>query len=334
MSAWIRHRWTETEWSNKSSLCLKAFRGLSGRPFSFYKLFIMNNPEVRPDNIAILGLGKVGTSVGYLLSKAGYGIVAGASRSESSLNRGIAYTGGKPHLDYSEAALAANCIIITTSDDAICSVCEEISTAGSIKPGAKVIHMSGAGGLDLLESAKNAGAHIACIHPLQSFADIEGAIRNIPGSTFGITSADEIKGWCVQTVTDLGGVPFFIADAQKPLYHAAACIASNYLTTIIHMVEKIYQSLGLSHDESIRAVWPLVVGTIANIESKGTIQALTGPVARGDVGTIKKHIEALRSKLPDLLQSYKALGIVTTDIGLNKKTLSPETARIIKELLK
>jgi predicted short-subunit dehydrogenase-like oxidoreductase (DUF2520 family) len=276
----------------------------------------------------------VGTAVGFLLRQAGYRIVAVASRSKASLTQGIVYTGGKPYLNFSEAALQANCIIIATSDDAIAYVCNRISSEGGIKPGTKVIHMSGAGGLDLLESARDAGARVACIHPLQSFADVESAIRNIPGSTFGITSGDEIRKWSVQMVRDLGGVPFFISDADKPLYHAAACIASNYLTTLIHMVEEIYQSLGLSREDTIRAIWPLVMGTIGNIESKGTVQALTGPVARGDAGTIRKHAEALRQKLPDLLQAYSALGILTADVGLKKKTLSPETARLIKELLK
>ena len=294
----------------------------------------MNTQEVRENTVAILGLGKVGTAVGFLLRQAGYRIVAVASRSKASLTQGIVYTGGKPYLNFSAAALTANCIIITTSDDAIAHVCKKISRERGIRPGAKVIHMSGVGGLDLLKSAQDAGAHVACIHPLQSFADVEGAIRNIPGSTFGITSADEIKEWSVQMVRELGGVPFFIADADKPLYHAAACIASNYLTTLIHMVEEIYQSLGLSREDTIRAIWPLVMGTIANIETKGTVQALTGPVARGDAGTIKKHAEALRNKLPALLQAYSALGILTADVGLKKKTLSPETARLIKELLK
>jgi predicted short-subunit dehydrogenase-like oxidoreductase (DUF2520 family) len=294
----------------------------------------MNTQEIREDAVAILGLGKVGTAVGFLLRQAGYRIVAVASRSKASLTQGIVYTGGKPYLNFSEAALQANCIIIATSDDAIAYVCNRISSEGGIKPGTKVIHMSGAGGLDLLESARDAGARVACIHPLQSFADVESAIRNIPGSTFGITSGDEIRKWSVQMVRDLGGVPFFISDADKPLYHAAACIASNYLTTLIHMVEEIYQSLGLSREDTIRAIWPLVMGTIGNIESKGTVQALTGPVARGDAGTIRKHAEALRQKLPDLLQAYSALGILTADVGLKKKTLSPETARLIKELLK
>jgi predicted short-subunit dehydrogenase-like oxidoreductase (DUF2520 family) len=294
----------------------------------------MNTQELREDTVAILGLGKVGTAVGFLLRQAGYRIVAVAGRSTAALNAGVVYTGGRPYLNYSDAALQANCIIITTSDDAIAYVCKKISSEGSIKPGTRVIHMSGAGGLDLLESAHDAGAHVASIHPLQSFPDVEGAIKNIPGSTFGITSEDEIKEWSVQMVRDLGGIPFFISDADKPLYHAAACIASNYLTTLIHMVEEIYQSLGLSRDDTIRAIWPLVMGTIANIKTKGTVQSLTGPVARGDAGTIKKHAEALRKKLPAFLPAYSALGILTTDVGLKKKTLSPETAQLITELLK
>lgn len=294
----------------------------------------MNTQEIRGDAVAILGLGKVGTAVGFLLRQARYKIVAVAGRSKASLTHGIVYTGGKPYLKFSEAALAADCIIITTPDDAIADVCKKISDEGAVRPGAKVIHMSGAGGLDLLDSAKDAGAHVACIHPLQSFADVDSAIRNIPGSTFGITSEDTIKQWSVQMVRDLGGVPFFISDADKPLYHAAACIASNYLTTLIYMVEEIYQSIGLSREDAVRAVWPLVAGTIANIQSKGTAPALTGPVARGDVGTIRKHSDALRQKLPSLLQAYSALGILTCDLGLKKKTLSIETARLIKDSLK
>ena len=164
----------------------------------------MNTQEIRGDTVAILGLGKVGTAVGFLLRKAGYRIVAVASRSKASLNQGIVYTGGKPYLNFSAAAVAANCIIITTSDDAISHVCKKISSEKAISPGDKVIHMSGAGGLDLLESAQDAGARVACIHPLQSFADVDGAIRSIPGSTFGITSSDEIREWSVQMVRDLG----------------------------------------------------------------------------------------------------------------------------------
>jgi predicted short-subunit dehydrogenase-like oxidoreductase (DUF2520 family) len=193
--------------------------------------------------------------------------------------------------------------------------------------------MSGAGGLALLDPARKAGAHVASIHPLQSFATVEGAINSIPGSTFGITADREIQAWSEQLVCDLGGIPFTIADKDKPLYHAAACLASNYFTTLIHNVETIYQSLGMDPAEALRAFWPLVQGTMRNIENNGTVQALTGPISRGDAGTVAKHLEALRESFPALLSLYCTLGKETVSLGLKKKTLDPDKAGIIKKLL-
>jgi predicted short-subunit dehydrogenase-like oxidoreductase (DUF2520 family) len=278
------------------------------------------------DSVAILGLGKVGTAVGHLLRSAGYEIVAVAGRSVAKLSQGITYTGG-------QAASRADCIIITTSDDAIASVCYEICQRGVIVPGKKVIHMSGAGGLDLLSPAAKAGAHVASIHPLQSFASIEGAINSIPGSTFGITADSEIRDWAEQMVHDLRGNPFTIADEDKPLYHVAACLASNYLTTLIHNVEGIYQSLGMTPAEALQAFWPLVRGTMQNIENNGTVQALTGPISRGDAGTVARHLAALRESFPTLLPLYCTLGKETISLGMKKKTLNPDKAEIIKKLL-
>ena len=290
--------------------------------------------EKEKNSIAILGLGKVGTAIGYLLRKAGYPIIAVAGRTECSLNRGLSFTGGEAFTSFSDAASRAECIIITTPDDAIRSTCKKISQNSGVVQGKKVIHMSGAGSLKLLEAARDAGAYVACIHPLQSFSDVENAIINIPGSTFGITSQDEIREWCVQIVEDIGGSPFFIADADKALYHAAACIASNYLTTLIHTVEEIYISLGLTRETARRAFWPLIKGTLSNIEQNGSITALTGPVVRGDMGTIRQHLLALDDTFHTYLQAYCSMGILAADMGLAKKTLSEEEAETIKKLFK
>jgi len=291
-------------------------------------------PQFRQrDSVAILGLGKVGTAVGHLLRSAGYEIVAVAGRSMSQLTQGIKYTGGQAFTDFSAAASLADCVMITTSDDAIASVCDEVCQKGAIRPGNKVIHMSGAGGLDLLLPAVKAGAYVASIHPLQSFATVEGAISNIPGSTFGITADNEIQNWSEQIVHDLRGYPFTIADSDKPLYHAAACLASNYLTSLLHTVGRIYQSLGMTRAEALRTFWPLVQGTMQNIETQGTVQALTGPISRGDAGTVTKHLAALQKSFPSLLPLYCTLGKETISLGLKKGTLNPDKAEIIKKLL-
>ncbi|HPL64111.1 MAG TPA: DUF2520 domain-containing protein [Syntrophales bacterium] len=286
------------------------------------------------DRICIIGMGKVGTAVGHLLSCAGYRIVAVASRTAASAEKGASLAAGAVPATPAEAAARADCVLITTSDDAIAAVCRDIAREGCFRKDQKVVHMSGAGGLDLLAPARDAGARVAGIHPIQSFADVPGAIKNIPGSTFGIISDPEIRDWCVGFVRDLGGVPFFVPEAEKPLYHAAACIASNYLVALMNAVEDIYAGFGLSPDEAKNAFWPLVMGTIRNIESKGTIQALTGPIARGDSGTIRKHLRSFAASRPSLLPAYRELGLLAVDVGLRKGTISAAKADEIKKILK
>lgn len=288
------------------------------------------------ETVAIIGLGKAGTAMGYLLRRAGFPIVAVAVRSGASLQERLRYTGGQVFTagDSARAASLANCIFITTPDDSIAAVCRLIARGNGFQPGDKVIHMSGAGGLDLLQSARDAGAQTACIHPLQSFADVEGAIVNIPMSTFGITADEGIHPWAVRLVRTLGGIPFTVPGESKPLYHAAACLASNYLTTLMHMVEETYHSLGLTREEAFQAFWPLVQGTLRNIENRGTVAALTGPISRGDAGTIEQHLALLQRHLPRYLEAYRELGLITVELALQKGTLSPDQAKRIIDTLK
>ncbi|MCK4534848.1 MAG: DUF2520 domain-containing protein, partial [Syntrophobacterales bacterium] len=286
------------------------------------------------NTIAIIGLGKVGAAVGYLLRLSGYEISAVADQSAGALKKGVSYTGGKACSNSIQASLLADSIFITTNDDFIESVCNEISEGGGAGPGKRVVHMSGAGGLDLLESARRSGAQVASIHPLQSFVDVKGVIENIPGSTFSITAEGEMKDWAIRIVRDLGGMPFFVSEDNKPLYHAAACMASNYLVTLMNMVEGIYQQLGMDADEATRSFWPLVRGTMKNMEDRGIEKSLTGPIARGDSGTIRRHLKILKSKMPELLDVYCEMGLFAVDIGLKNNTLSKDRAEEIKSLLK
>lgn len=283
--------------------------------------------------IAIIGLGMVGTAIGHLLSKSGHKIVAISDKSSAALKRALSYTGGKSFRDSKKAILEADCIVITTPDDFIAGACEKIADSKLIKD-KFVFHMSGAGSLDLLESAKKAGAIVAVIHPVQSFSSIDTAINNIPGSIFGITADKKAQKHAQVIVRDLSGIPIFITSAQKPLYHAAACIASNYLVSLLNVVETIYESIGINNENARRAYLPLIYGTLHNIEQKGSIQALTGPIARGDEGTIKKHIIAMDKNLPHYLSLYSSLGLIATEIAQKKGTLSSKQAKNINDFLK
>jgi predicted short-subunit dehydrogenase-like oxidoreductase (DUF2520 family) len=275
----------------------------------------------------------VGTAIGYLLKKAGYEIVAIADKSAAALRRAQSYTGGKACRKPQEVLREADCILITTPDDIILSVCKDIARSPLIK-GKYIFHMSGAGGLDLLDPARKAGAAVASIHPLQSFSSIDNAIQNIPSSYFGITADAKAKTQAETIVLALGGKPIYISSQQKSLYHAAACVASNYLVSLLNVVESIYQSIGINENDAKKAYLPLIYGSLKNIELSGSVQALTGPIARGDSGTIQKHVDAINANLPQYASLYSSLGLVTIKLARAKGTLNSRQAKKISNILK
>ena len=286
------------------------------------------------ERFAILGPGKAGTAVGHLLRKAGHEITAVAGRRLEAARVAVSYTGGTATTDFAGAARGADCVLITTSDDAIETVCTAVSAAGGFRAGTKVVHTSGVGGLDILEAASRRGARVGCIHPIQTFADVDSAIEKIPGSTFGVTADAEILTWADGIVGDLGGRPFHVPAEDKPLYHAAACMASNYLVTLMYLVEEVYGRMGLSRDDARRAFWPLVKGTIANVEARGTIPSLTGPIARGDAGSIRKHLRGIRTRFPEMMNLYREMGLFTAEVAGRKGAVTQDRLAEIRAILK
>ncbi|MGP8154610.1 MAG: Rossmann-like and DUF2520 domain-containing protein [Smithella sp.] len=287
----------------------------------------------RLNNLAIIGTGMVGTAIGFLLKKAGYKVISIYDKSPAAMKRALPYTGGEAFLKPQDAVEKTDCVLITTPDDAILSACREIAICPVIK-GKLVFHMSGAGGLDLLTPAKKAGASVASIHPLQSFSSIDQAIQNIPGSYFGITADKESQAPAKSIVRDLRGIPLVVSPDQKPLYHAAACFASNYLVSLMNVAESIYHVIGLNEKDAKKAFLPLVYGSLKNIENSGSISSLTGPIARGDFGTIKKHIMAINENLPQYSSLYSSLGLITVKVAQQKGTLNAGGAKKINTILK
>ena len=279
----------------------------------------------------IIGLGKVGAAVGHLLRRSGYPVIAVVDSSEDTLRKNIAYTGGEAYTDIEQLSLSADCFIITTGDDQIEEACRLL--AAYIHSPAVVLHMSGVGSLALLDAAKEAGAKVGSIHPLQTFPDVEGAIQSLQGSFFGITADPSLETWAGQLVRSWGGIPFFVSDEDRPLYHAAACVVSNYFVGLLSMAEKMYVLLGLDEKEAKEAFWPLLTATMRNIDQKGLVSSLTGPIARGDLGTLQKHMESMEKRIPELLPLYRALGQMTTDVAQRQERLGAERIAMIRSLL-
>lgn len=290
-------------------------------------------PKCFARKLAIIGAGKVGTAIGHILQEQGFDIVAVASRSQESLDRTQGFISGFKTQNAVEAAKRADLILITTNDDQVEGVCQQIARNMGVVPGNVVFHVSGALSTGVLEAAKAEGADIGSIHPLQSFATVEGAIRQLPGSVFGVTAEENIMPLAVEIVEALGGTAVRVRDEDKALYHAAACVASNYFVALVHCAQNIYASLGVSQDIALRALLPLIKGTLANIESQGTAKALTGPIARGDIGPIEEHLTGFAAKIPEKERLYCELGKYTTLVALEKGTISEETQRKFHELL-
>ncbi|HDP69726.1 MAG TPA: DUF2520 domain-containing protein [Actinobacteria bacterium] len=296
------------------------------------KIFLVSGVKMRK-KVSIIGAGVVGTAIGHILKKKGYEIVAFASRSKSSFDRVRVYTDIFVTTDVVKAASLADLVFITTQDDQIERVCEKIASGNGFKPGQIVFHMSGTLSIEALKSAKEAGASIASAHPMQSFADVDLAIEQLSGTYFGVTADKKIRPQVFKLVEDLGGISIMVKDEDKPLYHAAACAASNYLVAILRFAQEIYSSMDIPHDVGLKAMWPLIQGTLKNIEWKGTSQALTGPIARGDTGTIEKHLLALKLKLPGALDLYKKMGAYAVDVALEKGSIDMGRANELRRLL-
>ena len=259
----------------------------------------------------------------------GYNVTAVSSRSFQSASRLAGLIEGcRAFDDNQKAAEAANIIFITTPDDAIAPVTAGVPWCA----GQSAVHCSGADSIDSLSAARDAGADVGVFHPLQTFASLRQ--ENLPGITYAIEAEEPLLSILKQMASDLGGNWIEIKPQDKVLYHTAAVFACNYLVTLVSMATDLWQGFGVPQEQAIRALLPLMKGTINNIENSGVPQCLTGPIARGDAGTVEKHLKALRTASPELIPTYRELGLKTIPIALAKGKIDRKQARRLESILK
>ena len=286
-------------------------------------------------SFAIIGCGRVGTALARHLSEAGYQPAGFYSRSRDSALNAAEQAGNKSAVFDNPWAAAAKAVVvfITTPDQAIAPVCQAIADNTGFKEKAAVLHCSGALSSNILSAASSLGASIGSMHPLQSFAVVtEGnPFVGIKVAVEGDAAAAD-SAW--EMAKDLGADPFSIRTAGKTLYHAAAVVASNYLVTLMRLSFELLQASGVPSSEAYGVLKPLIRGTLNNIDQVGIPDALTGPIARGDVETVSDHLAAIRQLSPDAADLYTRLGLATIEIATAKGTLSQEDADRLAELFK
>jgi predicted short-subunit dehydrogenase-like oxidoreductase (DUF2520 family) len=281
--------------------------------------------------IGFIGAGTTGTALAVRLAQHGYPVTAVASRSLTSAEKLAARISGcKVYNGAQEVADVAQLIFITTPDDTISRVAAEVQW----HEGQKVIHCSGAHSVDILEPAKRRGANTGCFHPLQTFASVDQAIDNIPSSTFAIEAEEPLASLLKEMATALEGDWVILKAGGKVLYHAAAVIACNYLVTLVKLATDLWRTFEVPPAQATKALMPLLRGTLSNIENVGLPNCLTGPIARGDLGTISRHLESLSKQAPSLLGIYKELGRQTVPIALAKGKIDSKRAEELKALLR
>jgi predicted short-subunit dehydrogenase-like oxidoreductase (DUF2520 family) len=279
--------------------------------------------------LGFIGAGTVGTALAVRLSSRGYPIVAVSSRSRTSAENLARAVNGCRVFDNQGVADNAQLVFVTTPDDFIASVVSQIRW----HPGQSVVHCSGAASTDILQPAKELGAQVGAFHPLQTFASAKQAIENIPGSTFALEAEEPLLNTLKDMATALDGHWVKLKASDKVLYHASAVIACNYLVTLVKLATDLWQTFNIPPRQATQALLPLLRGTIHNIETVGIPQCLTGPIARGDIGTIKKHLDALEKTVPGLLSTYRELGLQTIPIALAKGRINQSQAQELQATL-
>ncbi len=285
--------------------------------------------------VSIIGPSKVGTAIGVLAGRAGYQIAAVGGRDLTKTQLVARQIGGGVNAGTPlDAAGAGDLVLLAVSDDAIQDVCNELAEAGAFADGAVVGHCSGALGSDILHTARDrCGCHVASIHPLQTFPTAQSAIDGLAG-VYWFSEGDEPA---VKVLNDLivaiGGKPVGISLEQKPLYHAAAVFACNYLAALMDIALATVGGAGVESRTAWEALEPLVRNTVTNIGKLGPPAALTGPIARGDTETVVRHLNALREYDPELAKLYSAFGRWTIELARRKGSIDESTAEALRDVL-
>jgi predicted short-subunit dehydrogenase-like oxidoreductase (DUF2520 family) len=281
--------------------------------------------------VAVVGAGRVGTALAVLLQRAGHAVMAVAGR-EATRARAAEYLPGVPVLPEAQASLEAELVLLAVPDDAVEPTATRLAEATAFRPGAWVAHVSGALGLDVLATTVAAGGRRLAIHPLQTVPDVGSAIERIPGSAMAVTADDEEGARLGERLAlDVGARPFPLADERRPLYHAAAVFASNYLVTLAGVAEDLFGVVGVP--DPAGALIPLARTSLENVGRMGPAGALTGPAVRGDAGTVARNLEALRAAAPRAVPGYVELCRLALDLAERGGRLSSEDRGAVEEVL-
>ncbi len=280
--------------------------------------------------IGFIGAGRLAKTLARLCSSRGLSVSAIASRNATHAKVLAAQVSGCSGVSAQRVADTCDLIFITTTDNAIQAIADAIRW----RPGTFVVHCSGATEVDVLHKAVTDGAFIGGFHPLQSFADPDSAMQSLAGCTITIEAEEPgLNEILVKIAERLNCRVNRLPPGARPLYHAAAGYASQFVNVLLKQAAVIWSSWGATENDAIHALMPLVRGTLASIEQLGPVASMPGPVSRGDAGSVAKHVNALAAKDPVMLHLYSALCNETVSMALESGRINTEQAAALRALL-
>lgn len=270
----------------------------------------------------IIGAGKLGRTLGQLAVQSGqYRVQYCLARSAASAQAAVDFIGAGRACSHLAEVQPVALTLLSVPDDAIAATAQALADSGQVQPGMVVFHASGAAEAEVLAALRQVGAHVASLHPAFSFADPARAIQQFPGTLCALEGDAAALPLLQDFAAAIGARPFALAPGGKAAYHAALSVASNYLVTLTDMARQLALQGGVDEALLSALLGPLMQGSLANALSMGPQAALTGPIVRGDVATVVRHLAVLPQELQP---AYRALGEHT--VALAGERL-PEPAR-------
>src|SRR6266704_4646915 len=279
--------------------------------------------------LGFIGAGRVGTGLASGFARAGVNVVAIASRKIASAQKLAKRVRGARACAPQEVADRADIVFLTVPDDAI----EGLASTLSWRKGAACVHCSGAAELDVLKKAVADGALAGGFHPLHMFGEAGEPPGALAGCTIALAGPDALVEKLERLARALDAKPLRLPEGGRALYHAAANFSGAFVIALVRETIALWGKLGIAEAAALAALLPLLRGTVDNVERLGAAGGLGSAVARGDVGTIRRHLDALAESAPDSLELYRILSLRTIPLALAKGTLKPETAKEITALL-
>ena len=283
-----------------------------------------------PLRVGVIGAGRVGAVLAAALRARGHSIVSVAGESDASTRRAAELLPGVPMAKPTAVARDCDVLLLTVPDDMLDNVVTQLTASGAIHEGQLVVHTSGSHGLRVLDPATRVGARPVALHPAMTFSGTAIDLDRLADCVFGVTAGPDERAWAEEVVAELGGTVMWVPEELRGLYHAGLAHGANHLVTLVTQAMELLGAAGAADPAAI--LRPLLQAALDNALAEGD-SALTGPIVRGDVNTVRAHLAEIARTAPDTLPSYVALARATLDRVVTDGRVLPIRAAAIRRVL-